>query len=302
MDWSKRAKEFIIPFVREASKGERNVKVYWGGIKGYEDELVRKMQSGELQGAALSGNGATLVCPEFSVLSLPFLFNGYDEVDYLREKIYGTLDQAMLQKGYKLVLWIDQDFDQIYSSKHIPDSLANLRKAKFGQWFGPVEKQVFSTLGISSVPVQVFDIPRRLVDETFDSAIGPALWVLGMQVYPHVKYVLHNTFRYSPVTVMLTKKEWDTLLPEYQKALSERRAEVTTKFAAAARTDSENCLKAMLAYGIQDIRMTAEAEREFKEIAKSSWKIMADDIFPKELLSEIEAHLAGYRAGKGKGR
>ncbi|MFP4476802.1 MAG: TRAP transporter substrate-binding protein DctP [Desulfatibacillaceae bacterium] len=298
MGWSKRAKELLIPLVDESTEGRVDVKVYWGGIKGYEDELIDKMNSGELAGTALSGAGTTIICPEFAVLSLPYLFNGYDEVDHVRAKMWPVFESYMKKRGYQLILWIDQDFDQIYSAKHDPSTLARLRRAKFAQWCGPVEKHVFTALGLDPIPIQVFDMPGMLREEDFDAAVGPALWVLGMQVYPTIKYMIRDNIRYSPVTVEVTNKVWEALPEEFRHMTLGKRDKVVEQFVELAREDSERCIKAMKAYGLREVEMPPGEARKVREIAKSSWRIMAGDLFPRELLDELLAHLEEYRSSR----
>ncbi len=151
MGWAEHVKELLIPAITEATDGEVAVKVYWGGIMGDDETIIEKMQKDILQGSGLSAQGVTMVCPEMVVLTLPFLFNGYDEVDYIKEKMSGRFEGLMQKNGFFLFTWTDQDFDQIYSTTVPLDRLSNFSRVKFTTWYGPTEEKMLKALGAKSV-------------------------------------------------------------------------------------------------------------------------------------------------------
>lgn len=98
--WARHINETVLPAVREATDGNLAIKNYWGGVMGDEEDYIRKMHIGQLQGAGMSGQGAVLVCPEMAVVELPFMFQNYDEVDYIKSKMKQTFDGIMRENGY----------------------------------------------------------------------------------------------------------------------------------------------------------------------------------------------------------
>ena len=113
--WAIYVDQILVPEIKKASEGEVILKTYWGGIMGDDIHVLEKVEQGVLQGAGLSGGGTFLACEELSVLSLPFLFQSYEEVDYIRDKMIDTFDVYMGKNNFALIAWIDQDFDQVYS-------------------------------------------------------------------------------------------------------------------------------------------------------------------------------------------
>ncbi|MFH2098310.1 MAG: TRAP transporter substrate-binding protein DctP, partial [Pseudomonadota bacterium] len=83
--WARQIKKIVDPWMDEVTNHELATKVYWGGIMGDDEDYVRKMHIGQLDGAGLSGQGVTLAVPEMAVLELPFLFEGWNEVDYVKK-------------------------------------------------------------------------------------------------------------------------------------------------------------------------------------------------------------------------
>src|SRR5262245_44095209 len=75
--------------LEEHSGGKIKVKFYAGGVAGDEREAVRKMRLGQINGAAVTAIGMSLVNSEVRVLELPMLIRNYDELDYVRHKLDG---------------------------------------------------------------------------------------------------------------------------------------------------------------------------------------------------------------------
>ena len=57
-----------------------------GGVRGDEELVVRKMKSGQLDGAAVTAVGLSKIVPNALVLQLPGLFDSYKELDYVSEE------------------------------------------------------------------------------------------------------------------------------------------------------------------------------------------------------------------------
>ncbi len=296
MGWAKRAKLILIPPMERLGKDRLETKIYWGGILGEEDDLLRQMKEGKLSGAAFSGAGTIAACPEFAVVSLPFLFNGWNEVDFLRDRMQDDLDGYFQKRDMKLLGWLDQDFDQVYSMKFDPSTLEGLRKCRFIQWYGPVEQHLFAALEVKGNPTRISESVQAFRDGRHDAAIGPALFVLGLQMYPEISFVMESHLRYSPVSVVLTRPEWEAFTPEEHDLFDREFRTVGREFTELARQDSEKCLAAMVAYGVRKVTLSPEEEARLREKARASWKTMSGVIFPRELLDKVTGLLTEFRA------
>ncbi|MEW5734450.1 MAG: TRAP transporter substrate-binding protein DctP [Thermodesulfobacteriota bacterium] len=298
MGWTKRAKEILIPKMAEMAGDRIALKIYWGGVKGDDGEILAQMRAGQMDGAALSGYGTILACPEFAVLSLPFLFNGWDEVDHIRDTMFPVFDQFMQSRGFRMFLWVDQDFDQVYSTRFPPVSLEEFRRCEFLRWYGDLEKLLFMTLGVQSVPARVPEVPSVISEGSADAAIAPAMWVLGSQVFSMVKYVLPCKIRYSPAVVVMSPKAVASLPPDLMEKFFSLRDSVSREFISYSRADSEKCLQAMIAYGIKEVRMDEKNMAQFSAIAKTLYDRASGVLYPRSLLDQVQQNLAAYRKAR----
>jgi TRAP-type C4-dicarboxylate transport system, periplasmic component len=79
--------------VETKTNGKIKIIIYSGGVAGDEIEMVRKMQSGKIQGAALIIKGMKEIAPELDFLDIPFMFKNYDEVRKIYNKMGKEIDR-----------------------------------------------------------------------------------------------------------------------------------------------------------------------------------------------------------------
>ncbi|MDY6832123.1 MAG: TRAP transporter substrate-binding protein DctP [Thermodesulfobacteriota bacterium] len=294
--WAHQFETIMMPVIQFGTSGELKVKVYWGGLMGDDEDIVAKMRVGQLQAAGLTGQGATIACPEFAVVELPFLFKSYAEVDHIREKMWPEFDRLMQARGFKLLAWLDQDFDQIYSVKWSFTDLADFQKARFMTWYGTLEEHLLKSLNASPIPVNIPELAPSLRQGVADSLIAPALWMIATQLYPVVNYMVPLNIRYSPAVVVCTLDAWNGLSASSRAGLGAARPEMEKEFVAATRRDNAKAMDAMVKYGIVRVDMTDAQVETIRKGAVTVWDDQAGKLYSRELLDRILAHLDQYRS------
>jgi TRAP-type C4-dicarboxylate transport system substrate-binding protein len=295
--WAIQVENIFFPYIEQATKGDLEFKIYWGGVMGDDNDCLKKMRIGQLHGAGLSAQGAVLAVPEFSVTELPFLFNDFDELDYVREKMAAAFDAVTEKHGFKLITWIDQDFDQIYSVKYPMNKLEDFSKARVVTWSGLLEQNLLTTLGACPIPIQVPEIPASTRAGIVDTLISPSIWMVGTQVYTVAKYVNPIKIRYSPALIIVAMDVWNNLPPEYQKNILDRRPEIQSRLYKGVREDNARLYKAMVQYGVQEVKVKPEDFEKIKERSMAVYKAMAGKLYDAAPLEELQGHLAEYRKG-----
>ncbi|MEW5734190.1 MAG: TRAP transporter substrate-binding protein DctP [Thermodesulfobacteriota bacterium] len=297
MGYANMVRDVLIPTMDRATEGNILWKVYWGGVMGNDDDYVNKMAIGQLQGGGLTLVGTNMISTEWSVLALPFLFNGFEEVDYLRGVMYDTFDKYYLDRGFKLLLWIDQDFDLFYSTKWPLDKLEDWHKAKILSWSGPIEEAWMKALGASPIPLGIVEAPAAIRSGVADTNITTGIWQVGTQLYSITKYVNLTKIRYSPAALVVTKKAWDEVPAKYQARMMKVRPEVQDQFNGGTRKDAEACVDGMIRYGVVPVKDSEAMRAEIKKLTTSVWPQFTGKLWPASLLAEIQKNLKWYRTG-----
>jgi TRAP-type C4-dicarboxylate transport system substrate-binding protein len=293
--WAKHIREIFLPSIKKETNQEVKLKFYWNGTMGEEEDYVRLMKEGKLDGAAFSAHGTILACPEMAVLELPFLFQNYDEVDYIREQMINEFDDISENNGFKMVLWTDQDFDQIYSTKYPLKKIEDFTKATFVSCFGSLEKAVLESFGVNPLVRTIKQGSTDIRKDKMNAFIGPALWVVGSQIYPKVKYINPMKIRYSPSTALISLKAWHRIPEKYRKKIQLFRDREMVEFCKKNRQDSLKAYQAMIKYGAQVTPMDPEDFKKIQERCRSLWYRLAGKLYDIKTLEKILSHLKEYR-------
>ncbi|MDY6935039.1 MAG: TRAP transporter substrate-binding protein DctP [Spirochaetota bacterium] len=279
--------------------GELKFLWYMGGIMGDEEDYVTKMRIGQLQGAGISGTANAMVCPGVSVFELPFLFQDWGEVRYIREKMRPKLNKIAEKNGFKILWFIELDFEHFYSSKYPLKTPEEFKKSKVLSWHGPLEAEVLKALGASPIPVNVPEVVPSMRAGVVDAAVAPSIWWLASQLYTITKYINPVPIRFDPYFLVVSMKAWNSVPKGYTTTIENFfKKKYGPMIDKEIRPMSTNALKGMINYGCTEVKMTPEEVEVFKKRTRPIWDKMIGKEYPKSMLDEIIGHLKNYRKKK----
>ena len=294
--WSMQIRNVFMPAFEKVTEGNISIKWYWGGLKGDDIDAIKLMSEGKLDGAALAAHGVTLICPEMAALGLPFLFQNFDEVDYVRNHMVKRFNQLAEKQGYKLLFWGDQDIDQVYTIQQPIQTRDDFEGVTMAGFYNtPIDLLVAKKLHTNYMPIRTLDFNSVLRQRKADAYIGPALWVVGCQLYTLFRYVTPINMRYSPAALVITKKTWDKIPQKYHSPILNMLKYKGKEFCKKARIDTDRALKAMKKYGVKIIKMPPDEKRKLNKACQPVWTETTNSAFPESILKEIQGHLQDYR-------
>jgi TRAP-type transport system periplasmic protein len=212
--WAKRFQDFADE-VEEKSNGEVRFKVYPGGVMGDDTAMYRKMQIGQLNGGGFTMTGIGPVVPDFRVMGIPFLFNSYEEVDYVRNGLLPYFEKAFAEKGMELVAMTEVGF--VYSMSTRPLlTLDDLEKTKSWVPAGdPISASFLEQLGISPIPLEIPDVLTALQTGMVETVYNSLYGSIVLQWFTKAKNISDTPFGYAYGALLLDKKKFSRLPPEY---------------------------------------------------------------------------------------
>ena len=144
--------------VMKKTENRVQFKIYPGGILGDEQDMLRKLKIGQIQGAALTSAALSSIFNEIDVLQIPFLFQTYEEVDAVLAKTDAFFRKGLEDRGYVLLGWSEGGF--LYLLSNIPIlTVADFRKTKVWIWGeSSMPKAVMDEAGVSAIPLTVPDV------------------------------------------------------------------------------------------------------------------------------------------------
>src|SRR5512140_35950 len=89
------------------SGGRVVVRLYAGGVKGDDPDVVRKMRIGELNAGVLTSVGLAQIDTSVYALGVPMMYDSYEELYYVLEKMRPRLEKGLEDKGFVVLNWAD---------------------------------------------------------------------------------------------------------------------------------------------------------------------------------------------------
>lgn len=295
----------LIPYIAKESRGVIKVQLYAGGAMGEDIDILRKMKLGQLQGCGCTALGVFIAAPELSVLTLPMLFNNYDEVDHILNKFRGNIDSIFEEHGNYLIGLIDTGFFYLFT-KNIVGTIEEMKKQKMLTWFGEIETTTLDELDINPIKVSVPEIVTSLQTGLINANIGPPTWQMGTQAYIHTKYYVTPPFFYSIAAIILDKPQMDKIAEKYPKGLGDEIVQLSRRLIMEQESEWRNEIRDYEARSLKAFENAGMKRIKFDDLqlmqnaSEHVWKKLANKLYPADLLEKILKELKTFRSERGK--
>jgi len=295
--WTNTLHDFADAVARE-TKGEVAVKIYAGGVSGDEVDVLRKMRVNRLHAGGFSGVGLGMVLPEIRVLEAPLLFDSYEEVDYVKERMFDDFAARFEEKGYILLGFAEAGFVYLFSQRPL-NSVEDLKQTKMWVWKGDrVAENFLEAFGVQGYPLQLADVNTGLDTGMIDSFYSPPLAAVAFQWYARVKYVLDFPMVNSTGALLMTKRAFYRMKPENREIVSRLVKQYSAELVRLTRRDNDEAMQVIQEAGIERIAPTPEQIASFQRSAQKNYEMSVPSLYSQELLDRIRGLIADYRAGK----
>ncbi|MEY4757930.1 MAG: hypothetical protein RJA34_2828 [Pseudomonadota bacterium] len=286
---------------RSTQGGNAKYLVYTDGSQGGEAEMARRMRIGQLQGALLSVVGLREIEPSIAALQvMPLLFQDWDEVDYVREKMRPAMEKKFLDKGFVVLAWGDAGWVRFFSKDAAvrPD---DYKRMKFFAWGAePDQQAIMKSLGYTPVPLETTDILPAIQTGMINVVPSTPYFALATQVYTTAQHMLEINWAPIVGALVVTRKAWDEMSPETQAAVRSASDKAGVQIRTKARQEVEEAVEAMKKRGLTVHRPNAAQLKEWTELAEKLYPRIRGSMVPADTFDEVMAHLKTYRAGKAK--
>ena len=270
-------------------------KFYPGGVLGDEKDMLRKMYIGQINGAALTSAGLSAIYSEMDVFQIPFLFKSYREVDYVLEEMTAFFQKGLEENGYILLGWSEGGFVRLMSTVPVA-TLDDLRKAKVWTWEGsPMTKAIFDQANVSAIPLTVPDVLVGLQTGLVDVVYAPPSGAISLQWFTKIKYMTDVKLIYLIGGLVMQKKVFNKISPDYQKILLETCRRRMNELKKTIRKENQEAVQVMVKYGVKIITPTAEQVAGFIKVSDQAMQHLEGKSFSKKIRDEVTAKIEAYR-------
>jgi len=281
--------------VMEKTAKQVRFRVYAGGVLGDEQDLIRKMYIGQIHGAVITASSLTTIFKEMDVLQVPFLFQGYDEVDYVIHKMDAFFKKGLEDNGYTLLGWSEGGFIRLMSITPMA-TLDDLRKGKIWVWEdAPMAKAIFKEAKVSGIPLSAPDVLVGLQTGLVDVVYAPPAGAISLQWFTKIKYITDVPLMYLTGSIIVKKEVFNRLSAEHQAILVDTFQRHMGRFREIVRKGNRDALRVMTKHGIQLVNVSNDEIDEFKILSERAVQQPGSRRFSDAALEQISTYLKEYR-------
>jgi TRAP-type C4-dicarboxylate transport system substrate-binding protein len=283
----------------KATEGKVNIRIYPGGVAGDEADMVRKMRIGQIHAAAITDVGLSSIIPEIKAFQMPMMFNSYEELDYVRDKLAPKLEQLLANRGFIVLNWGDAGWVHIFSQKPViyPKDL-KIQDQKIFVWAGGTSNfNAWKAAGFHPVEVAATDIFMSLQTGLINTFTTTPLVALSYQWFALARNMCD--LAYAPLcgATIITKDAWEKIPEDVRPKLLQAARLNGEKLKKEIRQMDNEAIKVMEKHGLVKQPIPTEARKEWKDMTEKYLypELLANEV-PKDMYKEVLGLLQEYRA------
>lgn len=285
--------------VADKTDGEVGFRMYPGGVMGDDQSMYRKMRVGQLHGGGFTMTGISTVVPDFSVLSIPFLFNSYAEVDFVIKGLTPTFKKRFRDKGLEYIAMTEVGFIYAMSTQPI-STFATLKNSKNWSPSGDVVSEKYlSTLGIVpvqlSIPDVLISLQSGLVETVYNSFYGSIV----LQWFTKARYIADIPYGYAYGVFALDGKSFAKLPETHQKAIEEAAQNHFPVLLQKTRESNNDSRQVLEKRGSEFLKIDKETSRILREKSEETVKLLIPDSLAEDIYEQTVELLKKFRKSTG---
>ncbi len=242
--------------IRTRSKGSIDFDYHIMGDLGSEGDMLSALIRNRVQIIGVSHQSLTTQMPEYAVISAPFLFDSYEELDFvLDEHLFDLFDNIAAEKGLTLLQWVEVGWLDFYANKDIrlPSDVKNVRTR-----FSPnISAETFlQALNANAISLGSADLVQALEQGMIEAGVtGLVYHALVTKDYATHYTVTNHAYDGGAV---LAHREWFEGASEEQRDIIRGAFRPAPRSRQLLRTMSDQLLKQMGEDGIKIRSLSAQ--------------------------------------------
>lgn len=284
---------------RAASNGSVTVRLYAGGVAGDDPDVVRKMRLGTLNAGVLTSVGMAEIDKSVYALGVPMMYDSYEEVYYVLEKMRPRLESSLESKGFVVLNWADAGWVHFFAQEPVatPDDLKAL---KLFSWAGDATSvDLWKAAGFNPVPLPSTEIATALQTGLVNALGCPPQVAVIAQYYNHAKNMTALPWQLLLGATLINKAVWERIPAGIRPALLQAARESGTRLQEEIRKTGDRDVEAMRRRGLNVVAVDARAREQWRKTAESLYPRIRGTIVPADAFDEALRYRDDYRKAKG---
>lgn len=289
--WAKNIKKMVTE-IKEATKGAVDIKIYYGGSQGDEQDVLRKIRIGQLHGGIFTGKTLGEINGDVRLLEIPFTFN-HDRKQALEalNEMSDFFNQKFLANKFVNLATFEIGHVYLFTQKKVED-LAAMRNIKIWLWDGdPVVSSLFETMNLIGVRLGLPDVLSSLSTGVIEAAYAPPLGAIALQWNTKIKYIVDFPISYSVGAFVVSTKAWDKVSPENKKIAMEISHKFQNQINSGNAKDNDDAMTAMKMQNVEFVKFKDSDLKEAQGLRAVMIKKLTGKLFSKEAVDKLNSFL-----------
>jgi TRAP-type C4-dicarboxylate transport system substrate-binding protein len=265
---------------------------------GDDQSMYRKMRVGQLHGGGFTMTGIATTVADFRVLSIPFLFESYAEVDAVTKGLIPTFKERFHEKGLEFIAMTEVGFVYAMSTKPIA-TFASLKNSKNWSPSGdPVSEAFFSVLGISPVQLSIPDVltslQSGLVETVYNSLYGSII----LQWFTKARYIADVPYGYAYGVLALDAARFAKLPATHRQAIETAAQTHFPVLLEKTRESNSDSRRVLATRGAEFLKIDNETLAILRQKSEQAVQTLIPGSFSKAIYDQLIALRQEFRDKK----
>jgi TRAP-type transport system periplasmic protein len=287
---------------KTASGGRVTMRLFPGGVAGDDPDVVRKMRLGTLNAGVLTSVGVAEIDKSVYALGVPLMYDSYEEMYYVHEKMRPRLEASIEAKGFVVLNWADVGWVHFFTQKPValPD---DLRALKLFTWAGDADSvSVWRSAGFKPVPLPSTEIATALQTGLVNALGSPPQVAVISQFFNNAKNMTDLRWQVLLGATLITKSTWEKIPADLRPALLEASREAGQRLQQEVKAAEQKDVDAMKKRGLNVVAVSAQQRAEWQKLTEKLYPSIRGPIVPADAFDEALRHRDEYRKQHAGGR
>jgi TRAP-type C4-dicarboxylate transport system substrate-binding protein len=248
--------------------------------------------------AMVTGIGLSQINRASLALAIPMMFDSYEELDYVRDRIGPKLAVEMEKAGFVVLNWGDAGWIHHFSTvpAKTPDEY---RKLKYFVWSeDPASEDAWREARFQPIPLSATDVVASLRTDMIQAFGTSPVYALSSQWFNQAPYMVKVNWCPLNGATVLGKDHWDKIDPALRPKLLEIAREEGLALRAEVRSLHDKAVTAMVQRGLTAYDSDPGLTKQWREAAEIAYGVIRSKVVPAEYFDEVKKLSEEFRSKK----
>lgn len=242
--------------LRRRTNKALQLRIFAGGVQGDESEVIRKIRSGRLDGAAVTAVGLSQIHRPSIVFQMPGMFSSYAALDRARVATQTDINSSFSTAGFAFMGWADVGMGRYFSRVPVA-APADMRNTHPYVWRDDLSTpSVFQEANVTPTQLQIPEVLTALQTNRVDAFFTSPVAAISLQWAQRVTHMTDINANVVVGATVFGNAAINSLPADQQAILRETATQFHRLLIGNLRRDETAAITSMNGRGITSVAVT----------------------------------------------